>query len=168
MFETIAHGIEFERRTERRRVTPGWWVHHMAARTLLQILVTAIRAFVDEVRAELIEPLIADTGTDAALVTIRILDSLELVHRPADQVHAPRVGRAVLVPADPAPSAEGLPVAGSLRPLRRRLQTGPLDQATQRLTGHHRRHPPAGGNVRCAGSCTASPAAACDRSHSRI
>src|SRR5260370_28425764 len=81
LFETIAHGIEFERRTEHQTVTPAWWVHHMAARTLLQILVTTIRAFLDEVRAELIEPLIADTNADAALVTIRILDSLELVHK---------------------------------------------------------------------------------------
>ena len=61
-------------------------------------------------------------------------------HRPADQVHASRVGRAVLVPADPAPGAERLLVAGQLRPLRRRLQAGPLDQAAQRLTGHHRHH----------------------------
>ena len=45
MFETIAYGIEFERQTEHQKVTPGWWVHHMAARTLLQILVTAIREF---------------------------------------------------------------------------------------------------------------------------
>jgi len=81
LFEAIAHGIEFERRTEHQRVTPDWWVHHMAARTLLQILVTAIRAFFDEVRAELIDPLIADTSSDAVPVTIRILDSLELVNK---------------------------------------------------------------------------------------
>ncbi len=81
MFEAIAHGIEFERRTEHQRVTPAWWVHHMAARTLLQLLVTAIRAFLNDVRARLIDPLVADTGSDAALVTIRILDSLELVHK---------------------------------------------------------------------------------------
>lgn len=81
LFEAIAHGIEFERRTEHQRVTPDWWVRHMAARTLLQILVTAIRAFFDEVRAELIDPLIADTSSDAVPVTIRILDSLELVNK---------------------------------------------------------------------------------------
>ena len=81
MFEAIAHGIEFERRTEHQRVTPGWWVHHMAARALLQLLVTAIRAFLNDVRAGLIDPLVADTSSDAALVTIRILDSLELVHK---------------------------------------------------------------------------------------
>jgi hypothetical protein len=66
MFEAIAHGIEFERRTEHQRATPGWWVHRRAARTLLQILVTAIRAFFHEVRAELIDPQVADTSPDAA------------------------------------------------------------------------------------------------------
>lgn len=81
LFEVIAHGIEFERRTEHQRVTPEWWVHHMAARTLLQTLIAAIRAFFDEVRGELIDPLMTDTSSDAAPVTIRILDSLELVHK---------------------------------------------------------------------------------------
>jgi len=81
MLEAIAGGIEFEQRTEPRRVTPGWWVHHMSARTLLQILVTAIREFTGDVQAGLIDPLVADTSPDAATVTIKILDSLELVSK---------------------------------------------------------------------------------------
>ena len=81
MFETIAYGIEFERRTEHQKVTPSWWVRHMAARTLLQILITAIREFFDQVRAELIDPLVIDTSPDAAVVTIQVLDCLELVHK---------------------------------------------------------------------------------------
>ena len=114
MFETIAHGIEFERRTEHQRVTPGWWVHHMAARTLLQILVTAIRAFLDEVRAELIEPLIADTSSDAALVTIQILDSLELVHKLTFHLRTAHQAVAVLGALRHAPTNDELWPDGSL------------------------------------------------------
>jgi len=96
MFEAIADGIEFEQRTEGRRVTPAWWVHHMAARTLLQILVNAISAFFDEVRSELTDPLIADTSPDAAAVTIRILDSLELVRKLTFHLGTARQAVAVL------------------------------------------------------------------------
>ena len=106
LFETIARGIEFERRTEHQTVTPGWWVHHMAARTLLQILVTTIRAFLDEVRAELIEPLIADTDTGAALVTIRILDSLELVHKLTAHLDTAHQAVAVLGALRHAPTSD--------------------------------------------------------------
>jgi hypothetical protein len=81
LFEAIANGIEFEQRTEHRRVTPAWWVHHMAARTLLDILVSAISVFLGDVRSELIDPLIADMSSDAAPLTIRVLDSLELVNK---------------------------------------------------------------------------------------
>lgn len=114
LFETIARGIEFERRTEHQTVTPGWWVHHMAARTLLQNLVTTIRAFLDEVRAELIEPLIADTNTDAALVTIRILDSLELVHKLTAHLGTAHQAVAVLGALRHAPTSDERWPDGSL------------------------------------------------------
>jgi hypothetical protein len=81
LFEAVAQGIEFEQRTEHLRVTPSWWVHHMAGRTLLQILITAIQDFVDQIQGELIDPLVTETTSDAALVTIRILDSLELINK---------------------------------------------------------------------------------------
>ncbi len=78
LLEGIAAGIEFERRTERRRVTPAWWVHHLAARTLSHILVTATTDFFDDVQAELVNPLISDAGQDAALMAMKVLSCLEL------------------------------------------------------------------------------------------
>jgi hypothetical protein len=81
LFEAIAHGIEFEQRAEARRVTPAWWVHHMAARTLLQILVSAISVFLSDVRSELIDPLITDTSSEPAPLAIKIVDALELVNK---------------------------------------------------------------------------------------
>ena len=81
ILERIAYGIEFEQRTEHQRVTPDWWVHHIAARTLLQILITAIREFLDQIRAELIDPLVTGTSPDAALATIQVLDCLELLNK---------------------------------------------------------------------------------------
>jgi hypothetical protein len=81
LLEDIANGIEFEKRTEHQRITPVWWVHHLAARNLTRTLVTAVRAFIDEVRTELIDPLVADTGARAELATIRIFDSLELAEK---------------------------------------------------------------------------------------
>ena len=81
MYERIAYGIEFEQRTEHQRVTPGWWVNHIAARTLSQVLVTAIQEFFTQIRAELIDPLVASSGADAPLVTIQVLDCLELVNK---------------------------------------------------------------------------------------
>jgi hypothetical protein len=81
IFEGIAYGIEFEQRTEHRRVTPGWWVHHIAARTLCKVLVTSIQGFCTQVKTELIDPLVADTSTDATLVTIQVLGCLELVDK---------------------------------------------------------------------------------------
>jgi len=81
LLEDIANGIEFEKRTEHQRITPAWWVHHLAARNLTRTLVTAVRAFIDEVRTELVDPLVADTGARAELATIRIFDSLELAEK---------------------------------------------------------------------------------------
>jgi hypothetical protein len=81
MFERIAYGIKFEQETECQRVTPGWWVHHIAARTLSQVLITSIQDFSAQVKTELIDPLVADTSTDATLVTIQVLGCLELVHK---------------------------------------------------------------------------------------
>lgn len=81
LLEDIANGIEFEKRTEHQQITPAWWVHHLAARNLTRTLVTAVRAFIDEVRTELVDPLVADTGARAELATIRIFDSLELAEK---------------------------------------------------------------------------------------
>jgi hypothetical protein len=81
LFEDIAEGVAFEKRTEHERVTPSWWVHHLAARTLLHALMQAIRAFFDTVQADVIAPLLADAESAAELITVRIFDALELAHK---------------------------------------------------------------------------------------
>jgi hypothetical protein len=81
MYERIAYGIEFEQRTEHQRITPSWWVHHIAARTLTQTLLAAIQDFFAQLQAELIDPLVADTSPDEAMATIQILGCLELVNK---------------------------------------------------------------------------------------
>lgn len=81
IYERLAHGIEFENRTEHQQVTPGWWIHHIAARTFIQILVDAIRGFIQEVRTELISPLASSAGGDASVTVTQILGCLELVHK---------------------------------------------------------------------------------------
>lgn len=81
LLEDIADGVAFEQRTEHERVTPSWWVHHLAARTLLNVLVQAVRAFFEVVQADVITPLLADTESPAELITVRIFDALELAHK---------------------------------------------------------------------------------------
>lgn len=81
LFEDIATGIAFEQRNEHQRITPDWWVHHLAARTLLHTFVEAIRAFFEEVQAAVVGPLIADNESSAELITVRIFDALELAHK---------------------------------------------------------------------------------------
>ena len=81
LFEDIASGIAFEQRTEHARITPAWWVNHLAARTLLHTFVEAIRAFFEEVQASVVGPLIADSESSAELITVRIFDALELAHK---------------------------------------------------------------------------------------
>lgn len=93
LFEDIAEGVAFEKQTEYQRVTPSWWVHHMAARTLLHALVQAIRAFFEVVQVNVIAPLLADTESAAELITIRIFDALKLVHKLT--VHLPMAHKAV-------------------------------------------------------------------------
>jgi hypothetical protein len=81
LFEDIASGIAFEQRTEHQQVTPDWWVHHLAARTLLHTLIEAIRTFFEEVQAAVVGPLITDSESSAELITVGIFDALELAHK---------------------------------------------------------------------------------------
>jgi hypothetical protein len=81
LFEDIASGVAFEQRTEHQRISPDWWVHHLAARTLLHTFVEAIRAFFEEVQVAVVGPLIADNESSAELITVRIFDALELAHK---------------------------------------------------------------------------------------
>jgi hypothetical protein len=112
--EEFAAGIEFERRTERQRVTPPWWVHHVAGRTLSQILVTATTDFFDDVQEDLIRPLVLGAGQDAALETMKILSCLELVRKLAAHLPAARKSLAALDGLRHVPSDDELWPSGTL------------------------------------------------------
>lgn len=112
--EEFAAGIEFERRTERQRVTPPWWVHHVAGRTLAQILVTTTTDFFDDVQDELIRPLALGTGQDASLATMKILSCLELARKLAAQLPTAHKSLAALDGLRHVPSDDELWPDGTL------------------------------------------------------
>lgn len=112
--EEFAAGIEFERRTERQRVTPPWWVHHVAGRTLSQILVAATTDFFDDVQDELIRPLALGAGQDAALETMKILSCLELARKLTAQLPAAHKSLAALDGLRHVPSDDELWPSGTL------------------------------------------------------
>jgi hypothetical protein len=112
--EEFAAGIEFERRSERRRITPPWWVHHVAGRTLAQILVTTTTDFFDDVQDELIRPLTLGSEQDASLATMKILSCLELVRQLAGQLPAAHASLAALGSLRHVPSNDELWPEGTL------------------------------------------------------
>ena len=112
--EEFAAGIEFERRTERQRVTPPWWVHHVAGRTLARILVTATTDFFDDVQDELISPLTPGTGQDASLAAMKILSCLELARKLAAQLPTVHKSLAALDELRHVPSGDELWPDGTL------------------------------------------------------
>lgn len=81
MLEYIAAGIDYERRTEGRRVTPAWWVNHLCARVVSKALTDQITEFVSVVDENLVTPLVSKNPDDAELCAVRIFDLLELLHK---------------------------------------------------------------------------------------
>lgn len=112
--EEFAAGIEFERHTERQRITPRWWVHHVAGRTLAQILVTTTTDFFDDVQDELISTLALGSGQDASLATMKILSCLELVRQLAGQLPTAHASLAALGSLRHVPSDDELWPDGTL------------------------------------------------------
>lgn len=49
LLEEVTAGLEFERRTEGRTVTPDWWIHHMCGRELSKAVCDTARSLTAEV-----------------------------------------------------------------------------------------------------------------------
>jgi len=96
LFEHIASGVDFERRTEGRRVSPGWWVNHLCARLLLSTLVQEVRGFLDEIQKELINPVASADETHAEVVSMKIFSCLELTNKMRTHLETVRHAATVL------------------------------------------------------------------------
>ncbi len=81
LFEDVASGIAFEQSVEHERITPDWWVHHLCGRVYAATIKDAVCAFVDEVEATLITPLVTESDSDPETDAVRIFDLLELLHK---------------------------------------------------------------------------------------
>ncbi len=65
LLEDVANGVEFERKTERQRVTPAWWLHHLGARVISQTIVNGVQSLASEVETSLVEPVVGSEDADA-------------------------------------------------------------------------------------------------------
>jgi hypothetical protein len=88
--EEIAAGIALENRAEGRRVTPDWWVHHFAARSLLRQMLAATDQLLGEARRTVARVQAVPSEVESELGAVMAFDALELVskirsHLPAIQ-----------------------------------------------------------------------------------
>lgn len=81
LYEEIAVGIAYEQRTEKHRVTPPWWVHHLCSRVLSKTFSEAVASVVSKVEEQLVTPLVTNPPSDAEYNAVRIFELLELLHK---------------------------------------------------------------------------------------
>jgi hypothetical protein len=157
LLEDIAIGIGYEKRIEGRRVTPTWWIHHLAGRELSRALITNTERILRDIRHSFPAPLGADKSQDPSLEALEIFGLLELCTKVSD--HGPRVVRAIELlktlrneptnqPTNQPTNDERWPVTDTttwtLSDLRKPLVTRlasvvlqlPLDSHTKRLPDH--------------------------------
>lgn len=82
MLENFATAIRREVAIEKRRVTPPWWVNHLAARSMAEALLAAEAGVLGEVRARTIDQV--ERFRDAKrydLAAIAGMSALELLHK---------------------------------------------------------------------------------------
>ena len=80
LFERFARQIKLEQQAEGQRVTPAWWVHHYAARSLGQALLTGHQVILREIADRTDQPAAdAITAEQYDLAATTIFASLELV-----------------------------------------------------------------------------------------
>lgn len=82
MLKQFASGISREKAIERRRVTPRWWVEHLAARSMAEALLAAEAGVLGEARARTIDQV--GRFRDAKrydLAAIAGMSALELLHK---------------------------------------------------------------------------------------
>lgn len=90
MLEGFARAIEREQRIEGRRITPAWWVNHLAARTMAEALLATEAGVLGEIRTRTTEQVArfrAEGRDDLAAVTG--MRALELLHKV--EFHGPTI-----------------------------------------------------------------------------
>lgn len=93
MLEGFATAIEREIRVEGRRITPAWWLNHMAARSMAEALLATEAGVLAEVRRRTTEQVAhfrSEGRNDLAAITG--MSALELLHK--IEVHEPMIRQA--------------------------------------------------------------------------
>ena len=90
MLENFAVAIRREISIERRRVTPAWWVNHLAARSMAEALLAAEAGVLGEVRARTIDQVARFRDAERFdLAAIAGMSALELLHK--IEIHEPTI-----------------------------------------------------------------------------
>ncbi len=90
--ENVANGINLERETEGGRITPAWWLHHMASRYMAVAVADNAAAIVAAVSDRLMQPPAAEKAGDPQMTAVRIFDLLELLHKIQFHMQTVRAG----------------------------------------------------------------------------
>ena len=81
LLEEIAAGIAYEQRTEKQRITPPWWVHHLCSRVISKAFSEALTSLVSQVDEALVSPLVTNPPSDPEYNAVRIFELLELLNK---------------------------------------------------------------------------------------
>ncbi len=82
MFERIAAGIEFERTSEGKQVTPSWWVQECAGRAVTDLVVTTTAAMIETARREVVDRATnQDSGPVPLIRAVLVTRGLELIEK---------------------------------------------------------------------------------------
>lgn len=93
MLEGFSAAIRRERQVEGRRVTPGWWVDHLASRSLAEALLASEVGVLGAVRGRTMEQVVRfQEAGRADLAAVTGMASLELLHK--IEFHEPAIRRA--------------------------------------------------------------------------
>lgn len=93
MLEGFSTAIRREKEIEGRRITPGWWVDHLASRSMTEALLATEVGVLGAVRGRTMEQVVRFQETGRAdLAAVTGMASLELLHK--IEFHEPAVRRA--------------------------------------------------------------------------
>ena len=80
VLEELAAGIALEERTEGKRITPDWWIHHYAARSVARDLHSAVETLMKEINGRVM-PAVEESADDSQRTAMLIFEALELMHK---------------------------------------------------------------------------------------
>lgn len=93
MLESFSTAIRREKKIEGRRITPGWWVDHLASRSMTEALLASEVGVLGAVRCRTMEQVVRfQEAGRADLAAVTGMASLELLHK--IEFHEPAVRRA--------------------------------------------------------------------------